>query len=102
MTDLSALFPYLAGILLSLVFAYVPGLESWYQALTSTLKRVVMLVLLALVAVGYVALACSPFGAQFSLPAEACTQTGFVAIVQAFIAAVIANQATYLLATPSK
>ena len=102
MSDLATLFPYLAGIVLSLVFAYIPGVDSWYAALSGAIKRVVMLVLLAVVSVGYVALACTPFGAQFGVPAEACTQAGFVTVVQAFIAAVIANQATYLLATPSK
>lgn len=102
MNDLANLFPYLAGIILSLVFAYVPGLEAWYAALTSVGKRVVMLALLAIVAIGYVALGCSPFGAQFGVPAEVCTQAGFVSVIQAFIAALLANQATYLIAAPSK
>lgn len=98
MSELSTLFPSLAGIVLSLAFGYVPGLEAWYGALSTVGKRVVMLVLLFVVAFGYLALACSPFGAQFGIPVEVCTQAGAVTVVQAFIAALIANQATFLIA----
>lgn len=99
--DLSVLFPQLAGVLLALIFAYVPGVDAWFAKLDGIGKRIVLLVLLALVSAGYVALACSPFGAQYGVSADVCTSSGFADVVRAFIAAVIANQATYLVATPS-
>ena len=98
MTDLSTSFPSLAGILLSLAFAYVPGLEGWYAGLSTIGKRLVMLVLLVLVAVAYLIAACSAIAAQLGIPADVCTQAGIVTVVQAFIAALIANQATFSLA----
>ncbi len=101
MNDLSTLFPSLAGVLLSLAFAYIPGLEAWYAALSSIGKRLVMLGLLALTAVGYVLIGCAPFGSQFNVPAEVCSQAGIVAVVQAFLQSLIANQATFLI-TPKK
>lgn len=101
MSELSTLFPYLAGIILSLAFAYVPGLSTWYAALSGIGKRVVMLVLLALVAIVYVALACASFASQIGIPAAICSQAGIVTAVQAFIAALIANQATFLI-SPKK
>ena len=101
MNELSTLFPYLAGVVLSLAFAYIPGLEAWYAALSSIGKRLVMLGLLALTAIGYVMIGCAPFGSQFGVPAEVCSQAGVVAVVQAFIQALIANQATFLI-SPKK
>ena len=101
MNELSTLFPYLAGVALSLAFAYIPGLEAWYAALSSIGKRLVMLGLLALTAIGYVMIGCAPFGSQFGVPAEVCSQAGVVAVVQAFIQALIANQATFLI-SPKK
>ena len=37
-----------AGILLSLAFNYIPGLNDWYQALEGTYKRLIMLLALVL------------------------------------------------------
>lgn len=81
----------IAGILLSLLFSYVPGASDWYGALDGVRKRLVMLGLLFLAAVGAFALSCA--GIYDFAP---CDQAGAVQAVEAFIAAVIANQTTYL------
>ncbi len=90
----------LAGVLLSLVFSYVPGAKQWYGALDGLHKRLVMLAFLAL-AVGLVlGVACAGFGHDFGV-AVVCDRSGFVAAARAFGAAVVANQTTYLVSPPA-
>jgi len=86
----------LAGVLLSLVFSYVPGAKQWYGALDGPRKRLVMLGFLALATALVLAVVCSGFGHDFGL-VLACDRSGFVAAVKAFGAAAVANQTTYLL-----
>lgn len=81
-----------AGIVLSLAFSYVPGLREKYDALDGSYKRLVMLGALALVAAGVFGLSC--WGIMDSVT---CTKTGAIGLFEAFVAAAIANQATYLL-----
>ena len=85
-----------AGVVLSLLFSYVPGLSDWYAKLSGTYKRLVMLGLLFVVAAGAFGLSCAGV-----LATVACTQSGLMGIVEAFIAAAIANQAAFTL-TPQK
>lgn len=80
----------LAGAVLSLVISYVPGLKDWYDALTPTPKRLLMLGLLALSAVGALAWGCR-------LDLVPCVVLSWENYLTAFIAAVIANQSAYLL-----
>jgi hypothetical protein len=82
----------IAGLILSLLFSYVPGLSDWYGALEPTRKRLVMAGLLLAVAGGTFGLSCAGV-----VDAVACTQKGALALVSAFIAALVANQATYQL-----
>lgn len=66
----------LAGVVLSLAFSYIPGLKTWFGGLSSTGKRLVMLAVL-------------------------CEQRGAMEIAWAFVAALVANQATYQLSPAS-
>ena len=90
----------LAGAVLSLLFSYVPGLAGWYGRLGTdpgdggTLKRLVMLALLALVAGGAFALACAGLGESLGI-AVSCDQAGAVGLLRALVLAVVANQSTY-------
>lgn len=86
----------IAGMVLSLVFSYVPGLRQRYGALDGNRKRLVMLVALAVTALGVYGLACTGLGPDFGL-AVTCDRQGAVALVQAFVMALVANQATYAL-----
>ena len=90
----------LASILasaLSLVFAYLPGASSWYDGLDSTAKRLVMAAGLVIVAAASFGLACASLAVDFGLSLT-CDKPGLIGLVQAFVAALIANQATYVLA----
>jgi len=81
-----------AGVLLSLAFSYVPGLSDRYSVLTAVQKSLIMLGLLAVVAVGALALSCANL-----IQAVECTQAGVMALINTFIAAAVANQAAYRL-----
>lgn len=85
-----------SGILLTLIFSYVPGLNEKYAGLSDTYKKLIMLGMLALVSLGVVGLACSGFGADFGVDV-ACDKNGFVAVIKAFVFALVANQAAYKL-----
>jgi len=81
-----------AGILVSLLFSYVPGLSNWYDPLEATYKRLIMLGSLVVVALGVYGLSC---GNVYSL--ITCDKAGYLSLVNAFIMAAIANQAAYKL-----
>jgi len=92
---MNELFPYIAGVVLSLVFSYFPGLSKWYDGLASNVKRLVMLGLILVVAGAYFGLSCTSWAADLGIDL-ACTEDGFKAVVLAFVQILIANQATYL------
>jgi hypothetical protein len=85
-----------AGILLSLLFSYVPGFEPWYAKLDGTYKRLVMLAALVLVTGTVFALGCANL-----VEGIACTQKGVIQFLQMLVFALIANQSTYLI-SPEK
>ena len=87
-----------AGIVLSLAFAYVPGLAPKYDALDSTVKRLIMAGLVFLVALGLFGAGCANL-ALFGVDPVQCTQAGALNLFELFVAALVANQATFLLAT---
>lgn len=82
-----------AGAILALLFGYVPGLRQWFEALDGVRKAQVMAGLLLLAAAG-------AFGASCYTPwvVVECTEAGFWQLVELFIMALVANQATYTLA----
>jgi hypothetical protein len=92
----------IAGVILSLVFSYVPGAKDWFAKLDGTKKRLFMLGALLVSSLVVVGLVCSGFGQDFGL-AVVCDRSGLVRVVSAFFFAAIANQTTYALspkATP--
>ena len=85
------ILPTISGILLSLLFEYVPGFSPWYAGQTSQVKKLIMIGLLALATGGAWLASCNgpydwvPCGDLWSL-------------FELFITAVIVNQATYMVA----
>lgn len=75
-----------AGVVLSLAASYTPGFSSWYDALTPTPKRLVMLAALAVAALGVLVYQCRADGVCYGANVETA--------VSAFVLAAIANQAT--------
>ena len=81
----------LAGALLALLFGYAPGLRAWYEALEPTRKAMVMAGALLVAAVLLYGAACyTPWPVGVS-----CDEPGAWQLAQLFIAALVANQATY-------
>lgn len=78
----------LAGALISLAAAYLPGFSRWFEGLDGVHKRLVLLGALLVAALA----ASLGQAAQDRLPADVWN------LAQAFLAALLANQATYLLA----
>lgn len=94
MTDLT--LASIAGILISLVFSYVPGAADWYKKLTAQFKSLWMLAFLLLACVVIFLASCMGYSAQV-----ACSVAGAKALVPMFISALIANQAAYII-SPQK
>jgi hypothetical protein len=87
----------IAGVVLSLLFSYVPGLSDRFAALDATVKRLVMAALLFVVAAGALALSCT----QIVVTIE-CSQAGLISLINVYIAALVANQAAYMIAPQKK
>ncbi len=87
-TELSAI----AGVVLSLAFSYIPGLSGWFDAKEPTAKRLIMAGLLLVAAAAIFGLSCAGV-----LTVATCDQNGALGLVSAFIAALVANQSTYLI-----
>jgi hypothetical protein len=90
----------IVAIGMSLAFSYIPGLGPWYAPLPSEKKQLIMLGALFVVSLGVVGLACTGLAADFGLNIT-CDRAGVLAVVRAFIAALVANQAAYKL-TPQR
>ncbi len=93
----SDLLVSVAGVVLSLLFSYLPGLSAWYGELSGDRKRLIMLGMLALVAGGMYALDCGGLLVKIAPDvAGMCSSAdGWVQVVRAFVVAMIANQSAY-------
>lgn len=87
-----------AGVLLSLVFSYVPGLNAKFKALQADYQRLIMLAALALASIGVFGVACL----GWIDVGVSCDQEGALAVLQAFVLALIANQSAYAISPGSK
>jgi hypothetical protein len=84
----------LAGIVLSLVFSYFPGLKTWYDGLDSAAKSLVMAIAVVVVGVAAFGLSCWP---AFPWPVFTCDMPGFWGMAAAVVAALVTNQSTYVI-----
>ena len=84
----------IAGVILSLVFEYVPGAATWYEMLDKRGKQGIMALALLLVCGAYFAFGClGLFGVQVS-----CDWIGAEEVIKMFVLALVTNQSTYLIA----
>lgn len=84
-----------AGIILSWVFSWFPGLSAWYAALKSEVKSLIMLGLLALISVGIYLLA-------FYGVLETTEPITVWKLLSVFFAATVLNQASYMITPQNK
>ncbi len=92
-----------SGIVLSLLFSYLPGLSAWYGGLIGDKKRLIMLGMLALIAGGIYALDCGGLLIKIvpDMAGICSTADGWVQVLRAFVLAMIANQGAFAL-SPQK
>lgn len=83
-----------AGIALSLILAYTPGVSTWYEARDTIQKRLIMAGLLLASALTIYILGC----ANLQQTGLTCTPAGAWEIFTLFVSALIANQSTYAIA----
>lgn len=88
----SELLASIAGIVLSLVFSYIPGLNSKFAKLDGGVKRLIMGGLLLVTAGAAFGLSCAKI-----FPTVACSQDGALGLVRVFVMALIANQSAFLI-----
>ena len=82
----------IAGVVLSLVFSYVPGAKDWFEKLEGNTKRFVMLGALFVVAAGIFGLSCTPLYSYVT-----CDFAGAWQMLWVFVVAAIGNQTAYQL-----
>ena len=86
-----------AGAVLSLLFKYIPGLNTWYDAKEPQKKELVMLGIVMIVVGGAYLLSC--YG---PLNIYACTKAGAWEAMFALVGAIAGNQGTYLMLNHQK
>ena len=86
----------IAGVILSLALAYIPGLSAWYALKDSNAKAGIMAILLIVVALGIFGLGCVKLAGDFGL-AVACDKSSAISLIKILVSALIANQGTYML-----
>ena len=84
-----------AGIVLSLVLAYVPGIAPWFNNLDSQKKQLVNLGLIFLVSAVVFGPGCAGWAEGLGLPAVDCTVSGFQKFLQVFVLAAFGNVGAY-------
>ena len=87
----------IAGVVLSLAFSYIPGVREKFGALETVKKSLVMALMLLGVAAGAFALSCAAIVVSVE-----CSQAGAVGLVNVYLAALVTNQATYMLSPQIK
>lgn len=82
------------GVVLQLVFRYVPKVQAWYSAQTN--KGAWMLLFVVLTGAGYFGLSCTPYAAQFGISLS-CDQASVFTLLKALFIMASTNQLTYLI-----
>lgn len=83
----------IAGAILSLVFSYIPGLNTKYAALDETQKQLIMAGILLLAALGVYGLGCG----GILVVGLTCDRNGLVQLIWIYLLAIMANQSVYKL-----
>lgn len=85
---------------ISLLFSYFPGLNTWYAGLSQLYKRLIMIALLILTAAGAYGIACAGFAPWLGFEL-ACDQEGVMFLIALILEAIAVNQTVYKLSQPT-
>ena len=86
----------LSSAALSLLFSYVPGLNVWFAAKPEEMKKLLMLIMLAVVVFGIYGLMCAGVISVFEM---VCAISSLWTLLWYLILAVVANQGVYSVTT---
>jgi len=97
MNELLQLLSGAFGLVVSLIFSYAPKIKEWYyQKLDEKYRGLVMVGVSVVVSAALFGLGCAAV-----ISGVACDKQGAIELVKAWVAFLVANQATYLLAPKS-
>lgn len=83
----------IAGVALSLLFSYIPGLRTWYAGLVAEVKQLIMLGLVVAVSGAIFALGCY----DIISTGIACDRYGVISLVWMVVLGLTSNQAAYMI-----
>lgn len=81
------------GVVLQLVFRYVPKVQVWYSGQAN--KGLWMLIFVALTGAAYFGLSCTPYAAELGVSLS-CDQASLFTLLRALFIMASSNQLTYL------
>jgi len=87
----------IAGLLLSLLFTYVPAAQAWFDSKSN--KGLMMLGFVILISVAYFLLGCTSLAAQLNIQVT-CDQAGALVLGQMILTVAISNQLTFMFTQP--
>ena len=97
MNPLATALMVLAGMIMALLFEYVPGFASWYQPKDEQTKKLIMLGALVLAAVASMLLSCySPYSMGIDCDQQSAWDLFFATVIALGLGG-SANQATHSL-----
>lgn len=89
------LIAMVAGLLLALIFDFVPKAKAWFDTKSVEGKRLINAGILFAVVVFIFGFNCLGWASGFHIPAVACTQEGALLMVQLFVLALGVNYSTH-------
>lgn len=87
----------ISSAVLSLLFSYVPTLNTKFAALSDQAKKLIMVASLAVVTAGIFGLACAGLLQDLFGMTITCEKQSAVQLIRSFIFAIVANQGTFKL-----
>lgn len=93
--EISNVLLFLLGVVLSLVFRYIPEAKAWFDSLPH--QGLAMLGMIVVLGAVYFGLSCTPFAVQLHI-AITCELSSVFNLLEALALIAAGNQLTYLLA----
>ena len=88
----------LAGVLLALIFDFIPKAKAWFDMKSVEGKRLINAGILLVVVGAIFGFNCLGWGAGLGIPAVVCTQEGALFMVQLFVLGIGMNYGTHAVA----
>ena len=87
-----------AGLLLAIVFDFVPKAKGWFDTKSVEMKRLINAGIMLLVVVVVFGFNCLGWGEGLGIPAVACTQAGALFMIQLFVLGIGMNYGAHAVA----